>query len=66
MKSCDLGCVDKRLWLRVDGREDAKSHGESIRYPVGEAVERIVVVIGRVSVGCDGRGGDTGRHGSQW
>jgi len=42
----------------------AKSRGESIRYPVGEAVERVVVVIGRVSAGGDDRGDHACPHGS--
>ena len=62
MQARDLGGVDERLGLCR--RETAKPHGESICEQVGEPVERVVVVIGRVSAGGDGRGGDAGPHGS--
>jgi hypothetical protein len=62
----DLSGVDQRLRLGVSGHKAAQSPSDSIRNQFGEAVERVVVVIGRVSAGCDGRGCDAGRHGSQW
>jgi hypothetical protein len=64
VQSRDLGCVHERLGLGVGGRAAGKLHSESIRDPVGETVERIVVVIGWVSAGADDRGGDAVPHGS--
>ena len=65
MEPSDLIGVDQRLSLGVSGRKAAQSRSDSIRNQFGEAVEGVVVVI-RVSAGCDGRGGVAGRHGSQW
>ena len=47
MESGDLSGVDERLAPRR--RQAVQPHGESIGEQVGESVERIVVVVGRVS-----------------
>ncbi len=57
MEPSDLSGVDQRLRLGVSGRKEAQTRSDTIRNQFGEAVERVVVVIGRVSAGCEGRGG---------
>ena len=61
MQPRDLGGVHERLGP-VGRGETAQSRSEAIRDQVGEAVERVVVVPGRISADRKGRGGGIGRH----